>query len=47
LIDRGHRELPIEATFVGRKVQTTAKEIIKVQLREVDNVDKVVMIERE
>jgi pyrimidine operon attenuation protein/uracil phosphoribosyltransferase len=47
LIDRGHRELPIEATFVGRKVQTTAKEIIKVQLREVDNVDKVVMVERE
>jgi pyrimidine operon attenuation protein/uracil phosphoribosyltransferase len=47
LIDRGHRELPIEATFVGRKVQTTADEIIKVQLREVDNADKVVMVERE
>ena len=47
LIDRGHRELPIEATFVGRKVQTTAQEIIKVQLREVDNADKVVMVERE
>jgi pyrimidine operon attenuation protein/uracil phosphoribosyltransferase len=47
LIDRGHRELPLEATFVGRKVQTTSREIIKVQLREVDNVDKVVMVERQ
>ena len=46
LIDRGHRELPIEATFVGRKVQTTSKEIIKVQLRDVDIADKVMMVER-
>src|SRR5579885_1494781 len=29
LIDRGHRELPIEATFVGRRVQTTQREIIE------------------
>ncbi len=36
LIDRGHRELPVEASFVGRKVQTTDQEIIKVQLREID-----------
>jgi pyrimidine operon attenuation protein/uracil phosphoribosyltransferase len=47
LIDRGHRELPLEAAFVGRKVQTTKQEIIKVQLREVDNVDKVVLVERQ
>jgi len=47
LIDRGHRELPIEATFVGRKVQTTAKEIIKVSLRDVDSADKVLMLERD
>jgi pyrimidine operon attenuation protein/uracil phosphoribosyltransferase len=47
LIDRGHRELPIEATFIGRKVQTTAKEIIKVQLRDVDSADKVLMLERD
>jgi pyrimidine operon attenuation protein/uracil phosphoribosyltransferase len=46
LIDRGHRELPIEATFVGRKVQTTEQEIIKVQVREVDDVDKVLVVER-
>ncbi len=47
LIDRGHRELPLEATFVGRKVQTTQREIIEVKLREVDNVDKVLLVEKE
>lgn len=47
LIDRGHRELPIEASFVGRKVQTTSQEIIKVQLREVDNADRVLMMEKQ
>jgi len=46
LIDRGHRELPVEATFIGRKVQTTEQEIIKVQLREIDDVDKVLVVER-
>ncbi len=46
LIDRGHRELPIEATFVGRKAQTTYQEMIKVQLREVDDVDKVLLVEK-
>jgi pyrimidine operon attenuation protein / uracil phosphoribosyltransferase len=47
LIDRGHRELPIEATFVGRNVQTTALEIIEVRLREVDGVDQVMLMEKE
>ena len=47
LIDRGHRELPIEAMYVGRRVQTTALEIIEVRLREVDDVDKVLLVERE
>jgi pyrimidine operon attenuation protein/uracil phosphoribosyltransferase len=46
LIDRGHRELPVEATFIGRKVQTSDEEIIKVQLREIDQVDKVLVVER-
>ena len=46
LIDRGHRELPVEATFVGRKVQTSEREIIKVQLREVDESDKVLVMEK-
>ncbi len=46
LIDRGHRELPIEATFVGRTVQTSDREIIEVKLREVDNDEQVVLVER-
>jgi pyrimidine operon attenuation protein/uracil phosphoribosyltransferase len=47
LIDRGHRELPIEATFVGRKVQTTHQEMIELLLREVDETEKVVLVEKE
>jgi pyrimidine operon attenuation protein/uracil phosphoribosyltransferase len=47
LIDRGHRELPVEATFVGRKVQTTLQEIIEVQLREIDDAEKVLLVERQ
>ena len=47
LIDRGHRELPIDASFVGRKVQTSNSEIIEVKLAEIDNVDKVLLVERE
>ncbi len=46
LIDRGHRELPIEATFVGRHVQTTNKEIVEVKLQEVDQDEQVVLVER-
>jgi pyrimidine operon attenuation protein/uracil phosphoribosyltransferase len=47
LIDRGHRELPVEATFVGRKVQTTQTEIIEVKLEEIDGADKVLLVERQ
>lgn len=47
LVDRGHRELPIEATFIGKYVQTTDREIIEVRLREVDNAEKVLLVERE
>jgi pyrimidine operon attenuation protein / uracil phosphoribosyltransferase len=46
LIDRGHRELPIEATFVGRKVQTTSREIIEVKLREIDHDEQVLLVEQ-
>ncbi len=45
LIDRGHRELPIEASFVGRKIQTTLNEIIEVRLQESDDADKVLLME--
>lgn len=47
LIDRGHRELPIEAAFVGRKIQTSEQEIVEVQLREVDNTEKVLLVEKQ
>jgi len=47
LIDRGHRELPIEAGFIGRKVQTSDREIIEVKLREVDDMEKVLLVERQ
>jgi len=46
LIDRGWRELPIEARFVGRMVQTTQNEIIEVKLQEVDNMEKVLLVEK-
>jgi pyrimidine operon attenuation protein/uracil phosphoribosyltransferase len=46
LIDRGWRELPIEARYVGRMVQTTASEIIEVKFAEVDGSEKVLLVER-
>ena len=36
LIDRGHRELPIEATYIGKHVPTSSREIIEVKFHEVD-----------
>jgi pyrimidine operon attenuation protein/uracil phosphoribosyltransferase len=47
LIDRGHRELPIEAAFVGRNVQTTDREIIEVRLNEIDQQERVMLVERQ
>jgi pyrimidine operon attenuation protein / uracil phosphoribosyltransferase len=46
LIDRGHRELPIEATFVGRTVETSDTEIVEVRLNEVDNEERVMLVDR-
>ncbi len=45
LVDRGHRELPIEARYVGRTVQTKASESVIVRFQEIDGVDKVVLAE--
>ena len=45
LVDRGHRELPIEARFIGRTVPTSRREIIEVKLREIDNDEQVVLVE--
>ena len=46
LIDRGHRELPLEASFVGRDVQTSDTEIVEVRLNEIDQEERVVLVER-
>jgi len=47
LIDRGHRELPIRADYIGKNIPTSKKEIVKVNLKEVDGEDKVrIMNER-
>ncbi len=45
LIDRGHRELPIEAKYVGRVVPTSRREIVEVKLREVDQDEQVLLVE--
>ena len=41
LIDRGHRELPIRADYVGKNIPTNARENVRVQLQEIDGVDQV------
>jgi pyrimidine operon attenuation protein/uracil phosphoribosyltransferase len=46
LIDRGHRELPIEASFVGRTIQTSDREIVEVRLNETDKEERVMLVER-
>lgn len=45
LIDRGHRELPIQADYVGKTVSTTDTEIIKVMLPEFDEQEQVILVE--
>ncbi len=47
LIDRGHRELPIRADFVGKNVPTAKREVVHVKLLETDGEDRVVIIENE
>ena len=47
LIDRGHRELPIRADYVGKNVPTSQKETVEVRLSEVDGCDEVVIIEKD
>jgi pyrimidine operon attenuation protein/uracil phosphoribosyltransferase len=46
LIDRGHREIPVEASFVGRNIQTTTNEVIEVKLNEIDDAEKVLLMEK-
>ncbi|TRZ94149.1 bifunctional pyr operon transcriptional regulator/uracil phosphoribosyltransferase PyrR [bacterium] len=44
LVDRGHRELPIRADFVGKNIPTAQNETIEVRLEEVDGRDEVVIV---
>ena len=46
LVDRGHRELPIRADYVGKNVPTALKEVVEVRLTEVDGKDEVVVCEK-
>jgi pyrimidine operon attenuation protein/uracil phosphoribosyltransferase len=46
LVDRGHRELPIRADFVGKNLPTSREQIVKVQLSEVDGKDEVSVTEK-
>jgi len=45
LIDRGHRELPIKADFIGKNVPTSRQEVISVLVKEIDSKDEVVIQE--
>src|SRR5437867_142532 len=46
LIDRGHRELPIEAKFVGKKITTKDNEVVEVKLTEIDGEDAIYVMEK-
>lgn len=43
MIDRGHREMPIRADYVGKNIPTSGKEEVRVRLNEVDGIDEVVV----
>jgi len=47
LVDRGHRELPIRADFVGKNIPTAQNETVEVRLEEVDGVDEVAIVARD
>ena len=46
LVDRGHRELPIRADFVGKNIPTSEEETVQVKFNEVDGVDEVVVSQK-
>lgn len=46
LIDRGHRELPIKADFVGKNVPTSKSEVVSVMISEIDGMDRVELREK-
>jgi pyrimidine operon attenuation protein/uracil phosphoribosyltransferase len=46
LIDRGHRELPVRADYVGKNLPTSLNEAVEVKLKETDGVDSVTVVEK-
>ncbi len=46
LVDRGHRELPIQADFIGKTIPTASNEVIHVKVKEYDKVDDCIAISR-
>lgn len=47
LVDRGHRELPIRADYVGKNIPTSSQETVEVRLTESEGVDEIVVLESE
>lgn len=45
LVDRGHREMPIRADFIGKNIPTSVNEEVKVKMQEIDDEDAVYLIE--
>jgi pyrimidine operon attenuation protein/uracil phosphoribosyltransferase len=45
-VDRGHRELPVEANFIGKKITTKDNEIVEVRLTEIDGEDAIYVMEK-
>ncbi len=46
MVDRGHRELPIRADFVGKNMPTSKREVVDVNLKEIDGNDRVLLLEK-
>jgi len=46
MIDRGHRELPIEANFIGKRIATKDNEVVEVKLTEIDGEDAIYVMEK-
>ena len=47
LVDRGHRELPIRADYVGKNIPTARDEFVEVRLKEIDEIDMVTICQAE
>jgi len=46
MVDRGHRELPIQANFIGKKITTKETEVVEVKLKEIDGEDAIYVMEK-